>query len=173
MKNPIGSWVIPLALMALSGHGANQVCLAGTPETDASTDPLRISFKTLARFPVTNAILNAKQGKVLKHLPKSVLDLDGKRVTLCGFMLPTKVHRRMVTEFMLMRTQGSCCFGIPPELNEVVEVRNLREPVPILMDTPVRVVGRLHVKDRWEGTFLFSIYQLDLESVGKEFGKVD
>jgi len=82
-----------------------------------------------------------------------------------GFMLPTRIHNHLVTEFMLMRTQSTCCFGIPPELHEVVEVLKVADPPKVLMDTPVTVVGRLHVQDRWEGTFLCSIYQLDAEQV--------
>lgn len=79
----------------------------------------------------------------------------------------------MVTEFMLMRTKGSSCFGISPELNEVLEVCNLHEPVQILMDTPVRVAGRLHVKDKWEGPSLCSIYQMDLKTVAQDSSRVD
>jgi hypothetical protein len=30
------------------------------------------------------------------------------------------------------------------------------------------VVGRLHVRERWESTFLCSIYQMDAESVSAE-----
>ena len=47
-----------------------------------------------------------------------------------GFMLPTRIHNHLVTEFMLMRTQSTCRFGIPPELHEVVEVLKVAAPPP-------------------------------------------
>ena len=41
------------------------------------------------------------------------------------------------------------------------EVLRIENPSKVLMDSPITVVGRLHVKERWEGPFLCSIYQLD------------
>jgi hypothetical protein len=102
---------------------------------------------------------------VLSFVPGSIRGMDGKEVSLTGFMLPIRIHDRLVTQFMLLRTQNTCCFGIPPELHEVVEVLKVDSPTKVLMDTPVTVVGHLHVRERWEGTFLCSIYQMDAERV--------
>lgn len=101
-------------------------------------------------------------------IPEAIRGLDGREVSLTGFMLPIRIHNHLVTAFMLMRTQNTCCFGIPPELHEVVEVLKIDNPTKVLMDTPVTVVGHLHVRERWEGTFLASIYQLDAERVSAE-----
>jgi hypothetical protein len=136
---------------------------AATPAGPAT--PLATSFKVLAGFHLPDAIFKAKPGHVLGFLPGGIRRLDGQEVSLSGFMLPVRIHNHLVTEFMLMRTQNTCCFGIPPELHEVVEVLKIDTPTKVLMDTPVTVVGRLHVKERWEGTFLCSIYQLDAEHV--------
>jgi hypothetical protein len=138
-----------------------------------SPTPERIDWHTLASYKVTPKMLNAKPGKVRPLLPKAVQGLDGQEVALTGFMLPTMVHNRMAVAFLLLRTQNTCCYGVPPELNEVVEVLQLKQPAKILMDTPVRAVGRLHVRERWEGTFLCSVYQLDLEDVTPDTGKVE
>jgi hypothetical protein len=127
--------------------------------------PLETSFKVLAGFHLPDAIFKAKPGHVLAFIPGSVRKLDGREVALTGFMLPIKIHNRLVTEFMLLRTQNTCCFGIPPELDEVVEVLKIDAPSKVQMDTPITVVGHLHVKERWEGTFLCSIYQMDAERV--------
>lgn len=162
-----------LGLAVAWGISSSGICLAAGTSASDVTDLTQISFKILAGFPITKAILNAKPGRVRPLLPKSLLNLDGKRVSLLGFMLPLKVHNRMVTQFMLMRNQNTCCFGIPPELNEVVEVSNLQHPVKILMDTPIKAVGRLHVQERREGPFLYSIYQMDLEDVTEDSVAVD
>jgi hypothetical protein len=127
--------------------------------------PLQTSFKVLAGFHLPESVYKAKPGHVRAFIPASVRNLDGREVALTGFMLPIRIHNRLVTEFMLMRTQNTCCFGIPPELHEVVEVLKIDTPTKVLMDTPVTVVGHLHVRERWEGTFLCSIYQMDAERV--------
>jgi hypothetical protein len=126
---------------------------------------LQTSFKVLAGFHLPEAVFKAKPGHVRPLIPESIRSLDGREVSLTGFMLPIRIKNRMVTEFMLLRTQNTCCFGIPPELHEVVEVLKVDNPTKVLMDTPVTVVGRLHVRERWEGTFLCSIYQMDAEQV--------
>ncbi len=129
---------------------------------------VQISYKDLAGWHIPDALFKAKPGRVLGFVPRAVRQLDGKEVALTGFMLPIRIHNHLVTEFMLLRTQNTCCFGIPPELHEVVEVLRLESPVKVLMDTPITVVGHLHVKERWEGTFLCSIYQMDEESISTD-----
>ncbi|MDR3671223.1 MAG: DUF3299 domain-containing protein [Holophaga sp.] len=137
------------------------------PSTARTASPgcLSTSFKVLAGFNLPQAFFKAKPGHVLENIPASIRGMDGKEVSVTGFMLPIQIKDKLVTQFMLMRTQNTCCFGIPPELHEVVEVLKVKTPAKVLMDIPVTVVGRLHVKDRWEGDFLCSIYQMDAESV--------
>ena len=151
--------VVLLASLALSQASA------ATPEAMGCT---RTSFKVLAGFHLPDAIFKAKPGHVLGYVPASIRGMDGKEVSVTGFMLPIRIKNRLVTQFMLLRTQNTCCFGIPPELHEVVEVLNVETPAKVLMDTPVTVVGRLHVKERWEGTFLCSIYQMDADKVSAQ-----
>jgi hypothetical protein len=153
---------VKLILLA-AALGAAQPLVPATP-----VGPLPTSFKELAGFHLPDAIFKAKPGHVLGFLPSAIRHLDGREVSLTGFMLPIRIHNRLVTEFMLLRTQNTCCFGIPPELHEVVEVLKIDNPTKVLMDTPITVVGHLHVKERWEGTFLCSIYQMDAERISAE-----
>jgi len=154
-----------LLLRAALALGAVSWAYAPGAGTTTPDGPISTSFKVLAGWRVTDAVLRAKPGHVLGHVPGSIRNMDGKEVVLTGFMLPIRIHNRLVTEFMLMRNQNTCCFGIPPELHEVVEVLKVDTPTKVLMDTPIAVVGRLHVRERWEGTFLCSIYQLDAEKI--------
>ena len=156
MTRPIARVILLLATLGGAGRAAGLQAPAG---------PLATSFKVLAGFHLPDAIFKAKPGHVRALIPASIRSLDGREVAITGFMLPIKIHDRKVTEFMLLRTQNTCCFGIPPELHEVVEVLKIDTPTKVLMDTPVTVVGHLHVRERWEGTFLCSIYQLDAERV--------
>jgi len=124
-----------------------------TANKAATPGLLPTSFKVLAGFPLPQAFFKAKPGHVLENIPASIRGMDGREVSVTGFMLPIQIKDRLVTQFMLMRT------------HEVVEVLHVKTPPKVLMDTPVTVVGHLHVKDRWEGDFLCSIYQMDAESV--------
>ncbi|MGA2083198.1 MAG: DUF3299 domain-containing protein [Holophaga sp.] len=155
---------------------AGKVLLAAAlglaPLRSANTEPppdcQKISFKELAGWHIPDALFKAKPGHVLGFVPRTLRQLDGQEVAVTGFMLPVRIHNRLVTEFLLLRTQNTCCFGIPPELNEVVEVLKVTPPTKVLMDTPITVVGKMHVKERWDGTFLCSIYQMDAERVAEE-----
>jgi hypothetical protein len=163
--NMPGSRLLCRAGLVLLASLAPGQAPAATPEAAGCT---RTSFKVLAGFHLSDAVFKAKPGHVLGFVPASIRAMDGKEVSVTGFMLPIRIKNRLVTQFMLLRTQNTCCFGIPPELHEVVEVLNVENPAKVLMDTPVTVVGRLHVKERWEGTFLCSIYQMDAQSVTAE-----
>jgi len=157
------STTLALLLAVLPGDFA-----AHAASVQAPGAPLQAPFKLLAGWHLPDAIFKAKPGHVLAFVPGNIRQLDGKEVAVTGFMLPIRIHNRLVTEFMLLRTQNTCCFGIPPELHEVVEVLHIDNPTKVLMDTPITVVGRMHVKERWEGTFLCSIYQMDAVSITAE-----
>jgi hypothetical protein len=107
----------------------------------------------------------ARPGSYLGAVPRAVRALDGQRVMVRGFMIPTRMADRKVAEFLLVRSQASCCFGLPPRLGEIVEVRMAGAPVDSLMDRVVGVVGCLHVQERWTGPSLGSLYQMDGQQV--------
>lgn len=163
MSIPVSRFLFCAGLLLMAGSvGQSRETTANKAATPGL---LPTSFKVLAGFPLPQAFFKAKPGHVLENIPASIRGMDGREVSVTGFMLPIQIKDRLVTQFMLMRTQNTCCFGIPPDLHEVVEVLHVKTPPKVLMDTPVTVVGHLHVKDRWEGDFLCSIYQMDAESV--------
>ncbi len=43
--------------------------------------------------------------------------------SLKGFMLPMKVNGSLTTDFLLLKNQGLCCYGLPPKITEWVNVR--------------------------------------------------
>jgi hypothetical protein len=157
-------------LAVVWGVTSSGICLAAaeTAQANDSSSPIDAPFQVLASYKVPDAMYKAKRGKVLGFVPASVRKLDGQRVILHGFMLPTKIKDRLATEFLLLRTQSTCCFGVPPELNEGIEIVKIDSPTKPIMDIPVKVVGRLHVRERWEGPYLCSIYQMEAETVSKE-----
>lgn len=54
-------------------------------------------------------------------IPDYVLALDGKEFIVHGFMMPD-IDFEHIREFHLVRSLYSCCFGAPPQLNEIMRV---------------------------------------------------
>jgi hypothetical protein len=56
-----------------------------------------------------------------------------------------------VTEFILLRNQGLCCFGTVPRMNEWVHVVMAEGThAPYAMDLPITVFGTLSVGEVYE-----------------------
>jgi len=64
-----------------------------------------------------------------------------------------------------VRSQASCCFGFPLQIGDVLEVRMAGAAAEPLKDRPVNVIGTFHVRERWAGTSLGSLFQMDADSV--------
>jgi hypothetical protein len=99
------------------------------------------------------------------RVPRSIRNLNGSKVALEGFMVPTVVDEsNLVKEFLLMPDQLSCCFGQAPEANGWVVVRS-EKGVGVFMDQVIRVLGTLTVEERWDEEFFVGLYHLDCESL--------
>lgn len=99
------------------------------------------------------------------ELPPKVQILDGKKVGVAGYMMSlgefTDVHN-----FLLVEAQWSCCFGIPPDVHQVVVVRIPdSEPGVELTTMPVLCLGTLSVGEEKEGRWVTSVYRLSAEEV--------
>jgi hypothetical protein len=125
----------------------------------------RIGFSQLAGFTFVAPPQPVPAGQpppdVLAQVPAAVRRLDGRKVVLTGFMLPTKLENGYATEFLFLSSSQLCCFGITPALNEWILVRMRKEGLPAVQDVPVALAGRLRVQARWNDGFLTSIYELD------------
>ncbi|MFT3783316.1 MAG: DUF3299 domain-containing protein [Nibricoccus sp.] len=128
----------------------------------------KVDFDQLAGFKVTpppfdpNAKPGAEGPSLGKQIPDAIRGLDGSKAVVTGFMLPIKMAEGKVTEFLLMRSQMMCCYGVVPQVNEWILVR-MPKGTHQLMDVPVSFGGVLHVKELYENGFLTAIYVLDGE----------
>jgi hypothetical protein len=102
-----------------------------------------------------------------KQIPPAVKALDGQKVVVSGYMLPTKVEKGLVKEFLLVSSPMLCCYGQTPQVNEFVVVNMGANGVKAVMDTPVQFLGKLVVKEMYEDGFLTNIYSLEGEKMGK------
>lgn len=106
-----------------------------------------------------------KDGKPKDQIPGYVRELNGKKISVAGFMLPTKFKDGKVTEFLLMKDQSGCCFGAMPRINEWIIVKMTQGGIPPLMDIPLTLVGGFKVGEVFEEGYLSGIYQLDGEKL--------
>jgi len=131
------------------------------------------SFTVLARFflnlPSTNALAEmtpaARWEAVRRQIPEDVMALNGQKVALAGFVLPLALANGRATDFLLLRTQSACCFGLMPRVNELIMVK---VPPPGMMprpDTPFVAAGALSVKWIGEGDQLTAIYEMRADRV--------
>jgi len=99
------------------------------------------------------------------RVPRSIRNLNGTKVAIEGFMVPTVVDEsNLVKEFLLMPDQLSCCFGQAPEANGWVVVRS-DSGVSVFMDQVIRVLGTLSVEERWDEEFFVGLYHLDCQEL--------
>ena len=120
------------ALPSPSASGAR----AGAAQTNAVAAPPKAAatgksedfevagFDKLSRFnfegsdsPVSPADAAEASRKFMAQIPPAIKALNEKPVAVRGFMLPMKVEHGMVTEFLLLKNQMGCCFGVNPAIN--------------------------------------------------------
>jgi hypothetical protein len=150
---------IPATLAAVQPVGA-------PPKIDGC---LSVGFDLLASFdydapdtPVTNHL---KPDVADKMIPDGVKALDGKKVVIRGYMLPLKVSGDQTSEFLIMRSQSTCCFGVTPKVNEIVSVKTVGNGLKATMDQPLNVEGTLHVGTLRDNGYIIGIYTLDAEKL--------
>jgi hypothetical protein len=164
-----------------SGIGLDVACAEPSiPGSVATTEidgrqALVLGFDVLGAFPyelpsVQAAASDTDETKeeisVRKNqIPAAVQAFDGRRVTVSGYMIPLALEDGRARQFVLVRNLSSCCYGVPPNLNEFVLVTMTTEGVRPVMDVPVTLVGTLKVGETYEDNFLVGIYQLDGEKL--------
>ena len=134
---------------------------------------LAIGFDRLSGFPfvVTDQMVDAMKNystaspQTIGQLPDEIRALNEKAVALKGFVMPMKLDHGLTTEFLLLKNQGLCCYGLAPKITEWVNVRMMGKGVKPIMHEPVTVCGTFHVGDVRENGQLLGIYQMDADQV--------
>jgi hypothetical protein len=172
------SWtILALSLATLSSSAFAGEAAPAAPKPAAASAAVvdgyfRAGFDVLASFPFVppEPDLGAKPGtpppSAASQIPAPIKALDGKKVIVTGYMLPTKMEKGLVTEFLLVSSPAACCYGATPQMNEFIVVK-MGKGVKSVMDTPVEFYGKLLVKEVVEEGFLSNIYTLEGEKMGK------
>ncbi len=158
-------------IVPMEGLGALKESAALTePTADWATDEdglILVEFDRLAGFEyeVDEDAAPSEATKLAGQIPRAIQELDGREVGVRGFMLPIKMEGGLVREFLLMRDQSMCCFGVIPKINEWVAVTMSGRGVRAMMDQPVTVFGTLRVGEVYEHGVLGGIYRMEGEEL--------
>lgn len=149
------------------------IAASPAPPPTASPDGyLNVGFEKLSAYQieVSDELLGPQTNKTIitadAQIPQPVKELNNKKISLRGFMLPLKVEGGLVTEMLIMKDQSMCCYGATPRINEWVSVK-MKSGVKPLMDEPVTLLGTLKVGETRENGYLVGIYAMDGEKMGE------
>lgn len=157
-RRPVCRWGLAaaLALSATAALAAPPPLPVQPPEERArqqlmaqSHDPL---WSVLAR---TKVVADVQHGVYLARNPPEVKALDGREVTVEGFMLRTDVLPQF-RRFVLTRYTPVCAFCPPGAPNEAIEVASDRY-LKASASGLVSVRGQLHVHDDGASGLFFSL----------------
>jgi hypothetical protein len=98
-------------------------------------------------------------------LPEQIASMDGQRIRIRGFILPTP-QKRGIKTFVLVRDNQECCFGPGAALYDCILVQMQPGKTAEFSIRPVAVEGVFSIDEVRgpDGTHL-AIYRVDAESV--------
>jgi hypothetical protein len=164
------SLVLPVVALAAENAPAAAAPAANAPiaAPEVENGYLKLGFDQLASYTFTPPAFdpaanpNVKPPTGEEQIPKEVKAWNGKKAVITGYMVPVKMDKGLVTEFLLMRNTMACCFGTVPNMNEWVIVK-MKKGVQPLMDVPVAFYGTLKVGAMFENGYMTGLYELDGE----------
>lgn len=122
-----------------------------------------VDFSQLAGFAYTPPADSAERPRdPCAGIPEEVRKLDGKRVSISGYMLPIKMEDGRAKQFLILRNQMACCYGVAPAPNEWIVVRSAKGVAPT-QDVVAVYIGILRVGVLREQGYFIGIYELELE----------
>jgi hypothetical protein len=124
--------------------------LVGCTEQAAPPPTVAIDFPMLASY----------EFKLGVAVPDAVRAFHGKKVTITGFMYPSQ-QTRGITEFILMKDRGTCCYGPKVQWTHFLTVTCAR-PVDYSPE-PVTFVGTFRVDPQVDKDYVLGLYYLDAE----------
>ncbi|MCC6740272.1 MAG: DUF3299 domain-containing protein [Planctomycetia bacterium] len=135
---------------------------------EASAEYPDVLYDTLAGF--TYVIPpRRKEGDTTKYpeqIPEDIRALNGRKVCVVGWILPTAWDEDRMTEFLLMRNIPQCCFGIVPMMNEWIVVTVPPDlPSPEHKLTPTAVEGIIEVGEAEVDGWVQSLYRMKAHNI--------
>jgi hypothetical protein len=134
---------------------------------------LKVTFGALGHFeynvPYPEDIRKADNPMdvVGDQIPSEIKALDKQKVIAVGYMMPIDVDRKgRIKSFALVEDQASCCYGIPPAMNEWIMVEMKEgEFAGYYNDIPTAVFGTIEVGEEIEDGYIMSLFRMEASEV--------
>ena len=172
----VATLALPVAAIAAESETAKPAAAPTAPPTpQVENGYLKLGFEQLASYTFNppafdpTADPKAKPPTGEEQIPPVVKSWNGKKAIVTGYMVPVKMDKGLVTEFLLMRNTMACCFGTTPNMNEWVVVK-MKKGVQPMMDVPVAFYGELKVGAMFENGYMTGLYELEGEKMGEVQG---
>jgi hypothetical protein len=98
------------------------------------------------------------------NIPADVTVLSGHRIRLHGFMIPMD-QAANITQFALVPSLFSCCFGQPPQIQHTIVCNTPRGKAVSYYPDEITVEGDLKVAEKKDEGFIVSIFEVQVSSV--------
>lgn len=132
----------------------------GSPRT-AHKPPVQGEIRSMEIKELGNFEYDQEHGG---NIPADVKALDGMTIRLHGFMVPLDQADR-ITQFALVPSLFSCCFGRPPQLQHTIEINCPPDKSVSYFPDEIVVQGTLSVKEEMNGDYIMSIFQVTATSI--------
>ncbi len=135
---------------------------------------LRLSFEQLSNFKYDTYDVydEVNGGRPLTRsddvIPPQVKALDGQRIAAKGFIMPLRLKKGLVTEFLLFRDQAACCFEPAAKMNHYIRVTMAGKGFEPGSQLTHIVRGTLRVGEIYVQGYLTGIYQMTAVNVEEE-----
>ena len=98
-------------------------------------------------------------------IPSHIKAYDGRKVLVEGFIMPLRLRKGLVTEFLLFRDQAACCFGDKAKMNHYMRVKVTDQGFEPGSTMTYKVRGTLAVGEIYVQDYLTGIYQMTADRV--------
>ena len=98
-------------------------------------------------------------------IPSHIKAYDGRKVLVEGFIMPLRLRKGLVTEFLLFRDQAACCFGDKAKMNHYMRVKVTDKGFEPGSAMTYKVRGTLAVGEIYVQDYLTGIYQMTADRV--------
>ena len=119
-------------------------------------DVLQMSIKELGNFQYDDE----KGGGI----PADVKSLSGSEIRLHGYMIPMD-QAEHITQFALVPSLFSCCFGQPPQIQHTIVVNCPKGKAVSYCPDEINVQGKLTVQEKKDDGYVISIFEMSADSV--------
>ncbi len=106
-------------------------------------------------------------------IPDDIKALNGKKVSITGFMMPINANPEGATEFVLNGNYDMCGFGGPVMINQWAMVKFTGKGKVPYTHLPLTVFGTLEVGEEYKEGRLYNLYRLKADAVSTPKGVIE